>query len=363
MIIMNTDATPEQINKVIAEIKKHGLRADVSKGEFRSVIGLIGDERKIPFTHFAVLPGVKEVIRVERPYKLVSREYGKFLESPDKYRKVKVGKVTIGGSELVFIAGPCAIESKKQLLKIAEGAKKAGAHILRGGIFKPRSSVHSFQGLGAIDRKSAEKTLKWLSEAGKMFDMPVITEIRGESQVDLVADYVDVLQIGARNMYDQDLLTKAARKKKPILLKRHFGAGIEEFLSFAEYIAAEGNKDIVLCERGILPLGKGKEYTRYTLDLAAVAAIKKETYLPIIVDPSHGTGRRDLVFNMSCAAIAAGAMGLMIEVHYDPAAAFVDGQQTITPDELKNTISVCQKIHQEMQELGQETRATSDEKG
>jgi 3-deoxy-7-phosphoheptulonate synthase len=363
MIIMKTGATPEQIDHVINEIKRHGLRADVIKGEFRSVIGLVGDERKIPFEHFAVLPGVKEVVRVERPYKLVSREYGKFFESPLKRRRIKVGNVTIGGSEPIFIAGPCAVESKDQLFRIAEGVKTAGAHILRGGIFKPRSSVHSFQGLGAINLKKAAETLSWLRDAGDMFEMPVVTEVRGESQVDLVAEYVDILQIGARNMYDQDLLTKAAGKKKPVLLKRHFGAGIEEFLSFAEYIAAEGNKDIILCERGILPLGKGKEYTRYTLDLAAVPAIQKETYLPVIADPSHSTGRRDLIHNMSCAAIAAGAVGLMIEVHYDPSEALVDAQQAITADELKDTIDACLEIHRLMHPSHTKTKAISDEKG
>ncbi|MFH1775916.1 MAG: hypothetical protein ABH839_04615 [Chloroflexota bacterium] len=190
--------------------------------------------------------------------------------------------------------------------------------MLRGGIFKPRSSVHSFQGLGGGGQEQAEEALHWLKEAGRETGMPVVTEVRGETQVDLVARYVDILQIGARNMYDQDLLTTVARKGKPVLLKRHFGAGIEEFLSFAEYIAAEGNKDIILCERGIVPMGKGRSYTRYTLDLAAVPAIQKETYLPIIVDPSHATGRRDLILSMSCAAIAAGASGLMIETHYSP---------------------------------------------
>jgi 3-deoxy-7-phosphoheptulonate synthase len=345
MIIMKTGATPEQIDHVINEIKRHGLRADVIKGEFRSVIGLVGDERKIPFEHFAVLPGVKEVVRVERPYKLVSREYGKFFESPLKRRRIKVGNVTIGGGEPIFIAGPCAVESKDQLFRIAEGVKAAGAHILRGGIFKPRSSVHSFQGLGAINLKKAAETLSWLRDAGDMFEMPVVTEVRGESQVDLVAEYVDILQIGARNMYDQDLLAKVARKGKPVLFKRHFGAGIEEFLSFAEYIVAEGNKDIILCERGIVPVGKGRNYTRYILDLAAVPVIQKETYLPVVVDPSHATGRRDLIFNTSCAAIAAGASGLMIEVHYDPTVALVDGQQMITPDELGEVINKCQGIH------------------
>jgi len=345
MIVMKTDATQEQIARVIKEIRRYGLRADVSKGAYRTVIGLVGDERKIPFDHFAVLPGVKEAVRIETPYKLISKEYSKFVEELSERMIVRVGNIRIGGDEPIFIAGPCAVESKEQLFKIAEGVKKAGAHILRGGIFKARSSVHSFQGLGAGGREEAEEALEWLREAGKEFELPVVTEIRGEAQVDLVAEYVDILQIGARNMYDQDLLTKVAKKDKPVLFKRHFGAGVEEFLSFAEYIAAEGNKDIILCERGIVPVGKGRSYTRYTLDLASVPAIQKETYLPILVDPSHSTGRRDLIFNMSCAAIAAGASGLMIEVHYNPAEALVDGQQMITPDELKDVIDACQRIN------------------
>ena len=345
MIIMKTDATREEIANVIKEIEKYGLRADVSKGAYRTVIGLIGDESKIPFSHFAVLPGVKEAMMVETPYKLINKEYSKLFEEESERRIVKVGNISIGGDEPVFIAGPCAIESKTQLFRIAEGVKKAGAQILRGGIFKPRSSVHSFQGLGADGREGAEEALSWLREAGEKFELPVITEVRGETQVDLIAEYVDILQIGARNMYDQDLLATVARKGKPILFKRHFGAGIEEFLSFAEYIAAEGNKDIILCERGILPLGKGRNYTRYTFDLAAIPVIQKETYLPILADPSHGTGRRDLILNMSCAAIAAGASGLMIETHYDPTEALVDGQQMITPDELKDVIDACQRIH------------------
>ena len=345
MIIMKTDATKEQIAQVIKEIRKHGLRADVSKGAYRTVIGLIGDESKIEFTHFATLPGVKEAMMVETPYKLISREYNKFFETGEERFVVKVRDIEIGGDEPIYMAGPCAVESKEQLFRIAEGAKRAGAHILRGGIFKPRTSVHSFQGLGAGSQEEAREALEWLREAGNKFDMPVVTEIRGETQVDLVAEYVDILQIGARNMYDQDLLTKAANKGKPILYKRHFGAGIEEFLSFSEYIAAEGNKDIILCERGVLPVGKGKSYTRYMLDLGAVPAIQKETYLPVMVDPSHAAGRRDLIFSMSCAAIAAGACGLMIEVHYDPSEALVDGQQMITPDELKDTIDACNEIH------------------
>ena len=345
MIIMKAEATEKEVANVVREIEKYGLRADVSRGEYRTVIGLVGDESKIPFSHFAVLPGVKEAIMVETPYKLISKEYNKLSDEESGCRIIKVGNISIGGDELVFIAGPCAVESKQQLFKIAEGIKKAGAHVLRGGIFKPRSSVHSFQGLGAIGWEEAEEALSWLREAGDKFGLLAITEVRGETQVDLVAKYVDIVQIGTRNMYDQDLLTQVARKKKPVLYKRHFGAGIEEFLSFAEYIAAEGNKDIILCERGILPLGKGKNYTRYTFDLAAVPVIQKETYLPILADPSHATGRRDLIFNMSCAAIAAGASGLMIETHYNPAESLVDSQQMITPDELKDIIDTCQKIH------------------
>jgi 3-deoxy-7-phosphoheptulonate synthase len=206
-------------------------------------------------------------------------------------------------------------------------------------------SVHTFQGLGSIGEEQAEEALSWLREAGDHYGLPVVTEVRGESQIDLVARYADILQIGTKNMYDQELITRVARKGKPVLFKRHFGAGIEELLSLAEYIAAEGNKDIILCERGILPLGKGRSYTRYTLDVAAIPVIMKETYLPVIADPSHGTGRSDLIFSMSCAAIAAGAGGLIIETHYDPAESPVDSQQMITPDELKELIDACRHIH------------------
>ncbi|MDD5082623.1 MAG: 3-deoxy-7-phosphoheptulonate synthase [Dehalococcoidales bacterium] len=340
---MKTGATPEQIKRVVKEIESYGLRADVSQGAYRTVIGPVGDERKLPFDRIAVLPGVKEAQMVDIPYKLISREYSTAPEGLEHI--IKVGEVEIGGKEPVFIAGPCAVESKAQLFKIAEQVKLAGAHILRGGVFKPRSSVHSFQGLGAGGPDAAGEALDWLREAGRKFELPVVSEVRGEGQVDLVAEYVDIIQIGARNMYDQDLLTQVARKGKPVLMKRHFGAGIEEYLSFAEYIAAEGNKDVILCERGIVPMGKGKSYTRYIFDLASIPAIQKETFLPIIADPSHATGRRDLIYDMSCAAIAAGASGLMIEVHYNPAEALVDAQQQITPDELKSIIDTCKQIN------------------
>ncbi|MGD0855213.1 MAG: 3-deoxy-7-phosphoheptulonate synthase [Dehalococcoidia bacterium] len=346
MMIMKRDATNEDIKRIVKEIQQYGMRADVSRGDFRTVIGLVGDERKMPFDHLSIMPGVKEVVNIETPYKLISREYARAADgSAGAHKPVQIGNLQIGNGEPIFMAGPCAVENKKQLFMIAEAVKKAGAHILRGGIFKPRSSVHSFQGVGGTDRKSAEQALKWMRDAGKEFGLPVVTEVRGEDHVDLAAEYVDILQIGSRNMYNQDLLAKAGKKNRPVLLKRHFGAGIEEFLSFAEYIAAEGNKDIILCERGIVPIGKGREFTRYTLDLAAVPVIKKETYLPVIVDPSHATGRRDLIFSMSCAAVAAGADGLMIEAHYNPQEAIVDGRQTVTPGELKDIIDACRQIY------------------
>ena len=345
MIIMKKSATEENIKDVIGEIEKRGLRADVSRGEFRTVIGLIGDESRVSFAHLSVLAGVKEARMVEIPYKLISREYSELFVDKDESRIVQVGDIKIGGDQPVFIAGPCAVESKKQLFRIAEEVKNAGAHILRGGIFKPRSSVHSFQGLGSRGDDKAREALSWLQEAGRKYEMPVITEVRGEMQAELIAEYSDILQIGSRNMYDQDLLSTVGRIGKPVLLKRHFGASVEELLSFSEYIVAEGNKDVILCERGIVPVGKGNNYTRYTLDLAAVPVIQRESYLPVIVDPSHAAGRRDLIFNMSCAAIAAGAGGLVVEAHYNPAEAMVDAQQMITPDELKELIDTCNKIH------------------
>ncbi len=345
MIIMEPGATQDQIDLVLQKVAQCGLRADVTWTDRKTVIDLVGNEEEISFANIASLPGVKEAFKVATPYKLINREYIKLVKNPVESSIIKTAGVEIGGDKPVFIAGPCAIESYSQLMRIAEGVKCAGAHILRGGIFKPRSSVHSFQGLGGLDWKKAEEALKWLHDAGKQFDMPVVTEVRGENQVDLIAPYADILQIGARNMYDQDLLVAVAKKKKPVLFKRHFGASVEEFLSFAEYIAAESNKNIILCERGIVPVGKGKNYTRYNLDLGAVPAIKKETFLPIIVDPSHAAGRSDLIFNMSCAAIAAGACGLMIEVHYNPKEALVDGNQMITPEELKNVIEACKHIH------------------
>ncbi|MEM2341324.1 MAG: 3-deoxy-7-phosphoheptulonate synthase [Candidatus Bathyarchaeia archaeon] len=333
-IVMRPDATDEDIERVIKFVReKYGLRVDVSRGEFQTLLGLIGDEDKVDFDRIALLPGVEKAYRIASPYRLVARSF--FPED----RVIEVKGVRIGGKNRpVFIAGPCAVESREQIFRIAKEVSEAGADILRGGAFKPRTSVHSFQGLG-------EEGLELLARAGEEYGMPTISEVRSERHVELVAKYVDILQIGARNMYNQDLIEEAAKQKKPILIKRNFGASIEEFLSFSERAVAQGNKDVILCERGIIPIGRGRQFTRYSLDLSAIPVIKKETYLPVIVDPSHGTGRRDLIYSMSKAAIAAGAHGLMIEVHYNPNEALSDGPQMILPFELKKIIDVCKKIY------------------
>ena len=333
-IVMKPDATEEDIERVVKFVsEKYGLKVDVSRGEYQTILGLIGDEDKVDFDRLMLFPGVEKAYRITSPYRLVARSF-----FPDD-RIINVKGVKIGGkNKPVFIAGPCAIESKEQIFRIAREVREAGADILRGGAFKPRTSVHSFQGLG-------EKGLELLAKAGEEFSMPTISEVRSERHVELVAKYVDILQIGARNMYNQDLIETVAKQKKPILIKRNFGASIEEFLSFSERAVAQGNKDVILCERGIVPIGRGRHFTRYSLDLSAVPVIKRETYLPIIVDPSHGTGRRDLIYPMSKAAIAAGAHGLMIEVHYNPNEALSDGPQMILPSELKKIIDVCMKIY------------------
>ena len=334
-VVMKPNATEEDIQRVIKFIEeKYGLRVDVSRGEYQTLIGIIGDEDKVDFDRLTLFPGVERAYRITSRYRLVARSF--FPED----RVIDVKGVKIGGKNRpVFMAGPCAIESREQIFRIAREVKEAGADILRGGAFKPRTSVHSFQGLG-------EKGLEFLAQAGEEYGMPTVSEVRSERHAKLVAKYVDILQIGARNMYNQDLIEEVARQKKPVLIKRNFGASIEEFLAFSERAVAQGNKDVILCERGIVPIGGGRQFTRYILDLNAVPVIKKETYLPIIVDPSHGTGRRDLVYSMSKAAIAAGAHGLMIETHYNPSEALSDGPQMVLPSELKKIIAVCMKIYE-----------------
>ena len=338
-IVMKPSASKDQVTEVVKMIRSSGLKVDVSSGQFQTVIGIIGDEKKINFDQVKSMPGVYDAIQIQVPYRLMSRTYIRQNVS------VKVKGITIGEeNEPVYMAGPCSIESYEQLYRIGKRVKEAGAHILRGGAYKPRTSVHSFQGLGLAG-------LKHLQNVGKDLDIPTVTEVRSEVDVKAVAKYADVIQIGTRNMYNQDLIEAAAREDKPILFKRNFSAQIDEYLSFAERIIASGNKKIILCERGISPLGGSfKNQTRFTLDLNAVPVLRKETPFPIIVDPSHGTGRKDLILPMSRAAIASGAHGLMIEVHDRPHDALSDANQSIQPGQLVEIIKMCNLIYKTISE-------------
>src|SRR5579872_1097435 len=338
-IVMKPTATKEEVNEVIHKIKAAGLKPDISSGEYQTVIGIVGDEKKIDFDQIKSMGGVFDAIRIQVPYRLISRSY------IPRDVAVKVGDITIGkDNPPVYMAGPCSIESYEQLYRIGKEVKDAGAHILRGGAFKPRTSVHSFQGLG-------DEGLKHLQAVGKDLGMPTVTEIRSEIDVENVAKHADILQIGARNMFNQDLIEAAARTGKPILFKRGFSAQIDEYLSFAERIVANKNRNILLCERGIMPLGGGfKNQTRFTLDLNAVPVLRKETPFPVIADPSHGTGRRDLVLPMARASIASGAHGLMIEVHDRPQDALSDGAQAVLPEELKKIIKISDLVHKTIRE-------------
>jgi len=313
---MQSRATEEDVRHVIRRIEELGLKAHLSRGTERTIIGVIGDERVVRRENFALLPRVEDVIPILKPYKLASREF----RPADTV--VDVAGVPIGGKQLTVIAGPCSVESEEQLMTTGLAVKAAGARLLRGGAYKPRTSPYSFQGLG-------EDGLKILAKVREATGLGIVTEVMESSEVDMVADYADLLQVGARNMHNTKLLRALSRLKKPILLKRNFSATLNEFLMSAEYLLAGGNDRVVLCERGIRTF---VEYTRNTLDLNIVPAIKKLSHLPIIVDPSHGTGRHDLVIPMSLAAVAAGADGLIVEVHPNPSEAFSDGEQSLTPD-------------------------------
>lgn len=336
---MKPSATKEQLDGVIHKIESSGLRADVSSGEFQTVIGVIGDEKKLDFDLIKLMPGVHDAIRIQVPYRLMSRSY----ISKDVVVKVR-GVAIGGGNPPVYMCGPCSIESYEQVYRIGKQVKEAGAHILRGGAYKPRTSVHSFQGLGV-------EGLKHLHSAGKDLGLPTVTEVRSEADVDEVAKYAEILQIGARNMFNQDLIEAAARTGKPILFKRSFAAQIDEYLSFAERIVASHNRNILLCERGITPLGGAfKPQTRFSLDLNAVPILRRETPFPVIADPSHGTGRSDLIAPMSRASIAAGAHGLMIEVHDRPQDALSDGAQALHPKQLAGIIRTCNLLYKTISE-------------
>ena len=314
IVVMKKNATENQITRVMEKIKENKLKPHISKGEMVTIIGIIGDERKVPESQIRAMEGVEKIMPVLVPYKLASRDF-----NPEN-KIVDVGGVKIGGKGIVIMAGPCSVESKEQIVETAKAVKKAGAKILRGGAFKPRTSPYSFQGMG-------EKGLKLLKLAKEETGLPIITEVMDPRNVALVCKYSDILQIGARNMQNYDLLKEVGKCRHPILLKRGLSATINEWLMSAEYIMAEGNHNVILCERGIRTF---ETYTRNTLDLNAVPSVKELTHLPIIVDPSHGTGKYTLVSPMSKAALAAGADGLLIEVHPNPEKSVSDADQTIS---------------------------------
>ncbi len=328
IIVLRPDATESQTKHIIEKVESLGLKAVVSKGVERTIIGVIGEEDVLRAQPLEVFPGVEKVMPVLAPYKLVSRDF----KPADTV--VEVNGIKIGAEKIVVMAGPCAVEDYELLLEIAESVKKYGATILRGGAFKPRTSPYSFQGLG-------EEGLKYLKEVGKKTGLMVVTEVMDLRDIELVSRYADIIQIGARNMQNFNLLKEAGVSKKPVLLKRGMMSTIKEFLMSAEYILSNGNFNVILCERGIRTF---EDYTRNTMDISAVPIIKRLSHLPIIVDPSHGTGRWELVEPLSKAAIAAGSDGLIIEVHSKPEEALSDGVQSLLPDRFEHLMGEIRKI-------------------
>lgn len=319
IVVMKTGSSQDEIRRVVNRIEVGGLIAHISQGIEHTVIGVLGQAFPELRDTLELLPGVEQVIPVTKPYKLASREF----HPQDTI--VELNGVTIGGNEIVVIAGPCAVESEEQLLSTAQAVKAAGATILRGGAFKPRTSPYQFRGLG-------ESGLKILAQAGKETQMPIITEVMSPDHVDLVAKYTDILQIGARNMQNFVLLDEVGKTKKPVLLKRGLSSNIQEWLLAAEYILVQGNEQVILCERGIRTF---ESYTRNTMDVSAIPIIEKVSHLPIIADPSHATGKWYLVLPLALAAVAAGADGLLIEVHPNPDLALADGPQSLTFDNFR----------------------------
>src|SRR5438105_10409159 len=338
LVVMQAHATEEQVRAVCEKIESLRFRAHAIPGAQRTAIGITGNQGMVE-AGFEELPGVAEVIRVSKPYKLVSRdvkEEATVINFPPTNSSSNAGKSssTIGGRELAVIAGPCAIESREQAFAIAERVHRAGAQFFRGGAYKPRTSPYTFQGLG-VDG------LKILAEIRQQFGMRIITEAVDNESLDLVEGYADVIQIGARNMQNFSLLKRAGRARKPVLLKRGMSATLDEFLMAAEYVMSEGNYNVVLCERGVRTFS---DFSRNTLDLAVVPAVKKRSHLPIFVDPSHGTGKRHKVLPLSRAAVAVGADGLLIEVHHQPDRALSDGMQSILPEEFTEIADEMRQI-------------------
>jgi len=330
LIVMKAHATPEQVQAVCEKISSVGLRPHPMPGAQRTAIGITGNQGEVDSGLFEEMEGVGEVIRVSKPYKLVSRD----IKEEDTVVRFPGTDATIGGAELSLIAGPCAVESREQAFAIAERVTRAGARFFRGGAYKPRTSPYTFQGLG-------EEGLKILAEIRDRFGLRIVTEAIDHEALELVDKYADVIQIGARNMQNFSLLKRAGRAKKPVLLKRGMSATLEEFLMAAEYILSEGNYNVILCERGVRTFA---DHTRNTLDLSIVPAVQRLSHLPILVDPSHGTGKRNKVTPMARAAVAAGANGLIIEVHNDPDRALSDGMQSIYPDQFDALVDEVRQI-------------------
>ena len=321
LVVMQSHATEEQIRTVCQRIESLGLKAHTIPGSLRTAIGITGNKGAIDLGVLESLPGVVECIPVSKPYKLVSRD----AKEEDTILRIPTpsGDVIVGGQHIAMVAGPCAVETEEQCFAVAERLQKTGVRLFRGGAYKPRTSPYSFQGLG-------EAGLKILSKVRAKFGFGIITEAIDNETLDLVDEYADVIQIGARNMQNYSLLKRAGRAKKPVLLKRGMSATLDEFLMAAEYILSEGNYNVILCERGVRTFS---DFSRNTLDLAVVPAVKKRSHLPIFVDPSHGTGKRHKVLPLSRAAIAVGADGLLVEVHHEPDKALSDGIQSILPEE------------------------------
>lgn len=332
LVVMQSHATEEQVRAVCKRIESLGLKAHPIPGSLRTAIGITGNKGEIDLGVLESLPGVVECIPVSKPYKLVSRD----AKQEDTILRIPTpsGDVLVGGQHVALVAGPCAVETEKQCLAIAERVKNSGARLFRGGAYKPRTSPYSFQGLG-------ESGLKILSKVRAMHGFGVVTEAIDNESLDLVEEYADVIQIGARNMQNFSLLKRAGRAKKPVLLKRGMSATLDEFLMAAEYILSEGNYNVMLCERGVRTFS---DFSRNTLDLAVVPAVKKRSHLPIFVDPSHGTGKRDKVLPLSRAAVAVGADGLLIEVHHEPDKALSDGMQSILPEEFAELANEMRQI-------------------
>jgi 3-deoxy-7-phosphoheptulonate synthase len=331
---MRSQATQEDIARVCEKIELLGYRPHVMPGAQRTAVGITGNPGPVPAEEFEQLPGVAEAIRVSKPYKLVSRE----VKLDDTV--VRIHGVEVGGDELALIAGPCSVENREQILQSARAVKAAGAHLLRGGAYKPRTSPYAFQGLG-------EEGLRYLADAREATGLGIVTEAIDVETFDLVEEYADCIQIGARNMQNFSLLRRAGRSRKPILMKRGMSSTLEEFLMAAEYILSEGNYQVVLCERGVRTFA---DHTRNTLDLSVVPAVQSLSHLPIIVDPSHGTGKRDKVHPMALAAVASGAAGLIVEVHPNPDRALSDGYQTLFPDQFEELAGDCRAIRRLLRE-------------